>query len=68
MNSLLKTDYQATDSSQIVPTFKKIQSEVVKEGLIYKLLSDNKTNIDLLHKVDEENPSDFAFARKALNI
>ena len=68
MNSLLKTDYRATDSSQIIPTFKKVQSEVAKAGLIYKLLSDNKNNIDLLHKVDKQNPSEFAFARKALTI
>ena len=66
MNSLLKTDYQVRDSLQILPTFKQLQSEAVKEGLIYKLLSDNKNNIHLLHKIDKENASDFAFARKAL--
>lgn len=68
MNKLLNTDYKAGDSSQIIPTFKKAQSELVKQGSIYKLLSDNKKNIDLLNKIDEENPGDFAFARNVLSI
>lgn len=68
MNSLLKTDYKANDASQIIPTFKKAQSEFVEEGFIYKLLSDNKNNADLLNKIDKENPSEFVFAQKALYI
>lgn len=68
MNNLLKTDYKASDSSQIIPTFKKVQSELAKQGLIYKLLSDNENNIHLLNKIDEESPGDFAFARKVLFI
>src|SRR5690606_7923667 len=68
MNSLLKTDYKANDSSQIIPTFKKVQSEFVEEGFIYKLLSDNTNNVDLLNKIDWENPSEFIFAQKALYI
>lgn len=68
MNDFLKTDYKATDSLQIISTFKKTQSEFFKRGLIYKLLSDNKHNTDLLNKIDEENPSEFAFAQKALYI
>ena len=68
MNSLLKTDYKAVDSSQIIPTFKKAQSKFVKEGFIYKLLSDTINNVDLLNKIDDENPSKFEFAQKALDI
>src|SRR5690606_14103442 len=68
MNSLLKTDHKAADASQIIPTFKKAQSEFVEEGFIYKLLSDNKNNADLLNKIDSENPSEFVFAQKALYI
>lgn len=68
MNSLLKTDYKAVDTSQIIPTFKNVQSKFVEEGFIYKLLSDNKNNADLLNKIDSENPSEFAFAQKALYI
>ena len=68
MNNFLKTDYKASDSSHIIPTFKKVQSEFVKEGLIYKLLSDNKNNFDLLNKIDSENPSEFVFAQNALFI
>lgn len=68
MNRLLKTDFQATDSSQIIPTFKKVQAEFIEEGLIYKLLSNHKNNIDLLHNIDKQNPSEFTFAKKALTI
>ena len=68
MNSLLKSDYKAADSSQIISTFKKAQSKFVEKGFIYKLLSDNKNNADLLNKIDGENPSEFAFAQKALYI
>jgi len=68
MNSLLKTDYKAADTSQIISTFKKVQSKFVEEGFIYKLLSDNKNNADLLNKIDSKNPSEFAFAQKALYI
>ena len=68
MNNLLKTDYKAADASQIIPTFKKVQSEFVEKGFIYKLLSDNKNNADLLNKIDSKNPSEFAFAQKALYI
>ncbi|TDS50501.1 hypothetical protein [Myroides indicus] len=62
MKDFLNTDYKATDSSQIISTFRKAQSEFFEQGSIYKLLSDNKYNTDLLNKIDEENPSEFAFA------
>src|SRR5690606_25190585 len=68
MNGQLKTDYKAADASQIVPTFKKVQSEFVEEGFIYKLLSNNKSNTDLLTTIDRENPGKFVFAQKALYI
>lgn len=68
MNSRLKTDYTASDSSQLFSTFKKVQSEFIEEGLIYKLLSDNKHNVDLLNKIDRRNTSNFVFAKKALYI
>src|SRR5690606_6990098 len=56
MNGLLRTGYKVTDSSQIIPTFKKAQSEFIKKDLIYKLLSDDRANIDLLDSIDAQNP------------
>ena len=64
MNTSMGTSYTTSDAS-LLNALIKVRSEFDKKGLVYKLLSDNKQNIDLLHSIDNTNPSSFSFAQKA---
>ncbi|PKF74555.1 alpha/beta fold hydrolase [Chryseobacterium sp. PMSZPI] len=67
MNQLMNTDFTLSDSS-LLPDFIKAKNALGKKGLNYKMLSDNKNNIQLLNKIDSKNPSTFSFAQKAFSI
>lgn len=68
MSRVLKTEYKITDTSALISVFKEAQADFIKQGLIYKLLSDNKEHVALLNEIDSDIPGNFAFAQKALFI
>ncbi|QIY92315.1 alpha/beta hydrolase [Chryseobacterium gallinarum] len=67
MNQLMNTDFTLSDAS-LLPDFIKARNELGKQGLDYKMLSGNKSNVELLNKIDSKNPSTFDFAQKAFSI
>ncbi|WP_312994332.1 alpha/beta fold hydrolase [Chryseobacterium flavum] len=67
MNQVMKTNYKSTEAT-LLSDFIKIKGDLSKKGLDYKMLSDEKQNIDLLNTIDRKNPSTYAFAQKAFSI
>lgn len=70
INSLLQTNFHPADStpSSVMSTFMQARTALTKRGLAYKMLSDNKENVDLLNKVDSHSPGNNDFAQRAFQI
>jgi proline iminopeptidase len=67
MNNLMGVKDNTADPT-LLPTLIQTRNAFEKKGLVYKLLSDHKENIDLLHNIDSKNPSNYSFAQKSFNI
>ena len=68
INQLLGTHFEARSQAEVIPTLVKALQALKSKGLDYKRLSDNKQNVDKLHRIDATNPSHYAFAQRALNM
>ena len=70
INKLLKTNFTPSDttSASIMSTFLDAKKAIAANELSYKILSDNKKDVDLVDEIDTKNPSDYDFARKAFQI
>jgi proline iminopeptidase len=49
-------------------TFSELQYQMVQKNLIYKVLTDNPETFAKLNEIDAQIPSDFAFAKRVLDI
>ncbi len=70
INRLIGTSFFPSDSSYsaIISAFQNARKALSENGMSYKMLSDNKKNVDLVNKIDRENPSSYDFAQKAFQI
>jgi len=70
INHLLQTNYAAPDSTSasLISTFMKAKKALTQKGLAYKMLSDNKINVDRVEEIDTQNPSDYDFAKHVFTI
>lgn len=70
MNRLLKTDFVVPDSTSasLLSTFLTAKKALSEKGLGYKMLSDDKKNVDLVDEIDSRNPSDYDFAKHVFSI
>lgn len=70
INSLLKTDFAAPDSTSasLMSTFLKAKKALAQKDLGYKMLSDSKMNVDKVDEIDSQNPSDYDFSRHVFSI
>lgn len=62
VNELLKTDFTVTNKDSVMSTFLEARSALSKQGLNYKMLSDNKRTVALLDSIDNSynRTTDFA--------
>ena len=67
MNSLMGIENSTADPT-LLSTLVETRNAFEKKGLVYKLLSDHKKNIDLIHTIDSKNPSSYSFAQKSFGI
>ncbi|ATL49192.1 alpha/beta hydrolase [Chitinophaga caeni] len=70
INSILKTDFTVPDSTSasLMSKFFEAKKMLSQEDLNYKILSDNKANIELVDEIDSQNPGDFDFAKHVFSI
>ncbi len=70
INKLLKTNFQPTDttSGAIMSAFVEARTALTEKDLTYKVISDNKGNVDLLDKIDSEKPDNYDFAQNAFQL
>jgi Predicted hydrolases or acyltransferases (alpha/beta hydrolase superfamily) len=70
INSLLKTDFAAPDSTSasLMSTFLKAKKALAQKDLGYKMLSDSKMNVDKVDEIDSQNPSDYDFSKHVFSI
>ncbi|MBN2614179.1 MAG: alpha/beta hydrolase [Bacteroidales bacterium] len=66
INHLLGTHFEAQTDAALIPTMMEALKALKAKGLDYKRLSDNKQNVEKLHRIDASNPSQYIFSRKAL--
>ncbi|MCL9805504.1 alpha/beta fold hydrolase [Flavobacterium amniphilum] len=67
MNELMGIKDSTADPT-LLSTLIQTRNTFEKKGMVHKLLSDNKENIDLLHGIDSKNPGNYSFAQKSFGI
>lgn len=67
MNALMGTHYKISNAD-LLADFIKVKHKLSGKNLDYKLLSDNKENIERLNRIDKDNPSQYTFAKSTFGI
>lgn len=70
MGKLLHSSFTPADQSDtsLMSTFLKAKHLLTEKKLDYKMLSDNKKSVELVSSVDQQNPSDYDFARHVFKV
>lgn len=70
MGKLLQSKFTPVDHSDtsLMATFLKAKHLLSDKKLDYKMLSDNKSSVELVDRIDQQNPSDYDFARHVFQV